>query len=191
MTSTHADQRLVADYVTTRLSPKRLRHTIGVAETATGLALRVGLDPGRARLSGLIHDLAREWEPTEMIATARRDGLALSDLEKKNPVLLHGRAAAQFARESWGINDEGVLNAVRHHTLGTPNPGPLDLLLYCADYVEPNRPFLDERLQALRESAPLPQLTLAIIEHIRTRGHELAPPTRGLRDAVVKMMESA
>ncbi len=175
-TSTEANVIRVSSYLE-ELSPGRLRHILGVADTAEALARRLNYDPGKARLAGLAHDLAREWPSEAITEGALRDGGGLSHLEEQNPVLLHGRAAAQFIHEALEVTDPEVLEAIRHHTLGTANPGILDLILYAADYVEPNRPFLDDRLKRLRDSGDLVSLVLGIIDHLRARGLELADPT--------------
>jgi predicted HD superfamily hydrolase involved in NAD metabolism len=176
-TSIDADVRKVSAYLEQNLSSKRRRHILGVADTAEALAGRFDYDPQKARLAGLAHDLAREWPPEAVTKEALRDGTGLSPLEEQNHVLLHGRAAAQFIRETFDVLDPEVLDAVRHHTLGTPDPSRLDLILYAADYLEPNRPFLDDRLRELRDSGDLVTLVLAVIDHLRERGRDLAEPT--------------
>lgn len=190
-TSIKTDESRLTEYIETHLSPKRRQHTQGVADTAEELARRFGMDPHRARLAGLSHDLAREWEPEQMKAVALRDGEGLSRLEEENPLLLHGRAAAQLLREEFGVDDDQLLHAVSHHTLGSREPSPFDLLLYCADYVEPNRRFLDDRLRRLRGTADLETLALAVVEHIRGRGHELAEETLAMARELRRRMESA
>ena len=190
-TSIKTDERRLVEYIETHLSPKRRRHIYGVAETAEELAHRFGMDTDRARLAGLAHDLAREWEPERMKEYALRDGQGLSPLEEGNLLLLHGRAAAQLLREGFEVEDEELLNAVGHHTLGRKNPSRPDLLLYCADYLEPNRRFLDDRLKRLRQTADLETLTLAVVEHIRARGHELADETLAMAHELRRRMESA
>ncbi len=176
-TSTEANAMKVSAYIEEHLPPGRRRHILAVADTAEALARRFDYDPGKARLAGLAHDIAREWPLAAITEQALRDGGGLSQLEERNPVVLHGRAAAQFIREAYGVKDPEVLGAVRHHTLGTDSPTTLDLILYAADYVEPNRPFLNDRLKRLRDSGDLVTLVLGIIDHLRERGLELADET--------------
>ncbi len=176
-TSIDADVRKVTAYLEQNLSPKRRRHIFGVADTAEALARRFDYHPLKARLAGLAHDLAREWPPEAVSEEALRDGRGLSPPEEQNRVLLHGRAAAQFILETFDVTDPEILDAVRHHTLGTADPSPLDLILYAADYLEPNRPFLDGRWGELRDSADLVTLVLAVIDHLRERGRGLAEET--------------
>lgn len=183
-TSIDTDVRKVIAYLEEHLSEKRRRHIFGVADTAEALARRFDYHPQKARLAGLAHDLAREWPLEAVTEVALRDGRGFSPLERQNAVLLHGRAAAQFMRETFGVADPEILDAVRHHTLGTADPSILDLILYGADYLEPNRPFLDDRLRALRDSADPVTLVLAIIEHLRERGRHLAEETLAMETAL-------
>ena len=124
-----------------RLSEKRYGHTLRVADTAEGLAQVHGLDPARARLAALLHDAARETEPEEFLRLAGEWGVPVGELERKSPKLLHGPVAAELARRELGVADEEVLEAVRAHTVGRAGMGPLALVLYVADKIEPARDY--------------------------------------------------
>jgi predicted HD superfamily hydrolase involved in NAD metabolism len=65
----------------------------------------------------------------------------VGDPERQSPKLLHGPVAAELARRELGIDDEEVLEAVRAHTTGSPGMGPLALVLYVADKIEPARDY--------------------------------------------------
>ena len=85
-----------------RLSDKRYGHTVRVADTAEGLAQIHSLDPDRTRLAALLHDAARETEPEDYLRLADEWGLAVGELERKSPKLLHGPVAAELARRELG-----------------------------------------------------------------------------------------
>ena len=124
-----------------RLSAKRYGHTLRVADTAEVLARAHGLDPDRARLAGLLHDTAREVSSEEFLDLAERWGLPVGGPERESPKLLHGPVAAELARRKLGARDREVLDAVREHTTGRPGMGPLSLVLYVADKIEPARDY--------------------------------------------------
>ena len=126
-------------YARERLSNKRYAHTQRVAETAERLAEFHGLDSKKARLAGLLHDAAREVGKEELLRVAEEDDLAVGDFEHERPMLLHGRVAAELARRDLGVKDGEILDAVRAHTTGEPEMGPLALTLFVADKVEPGR----------------------------------------------------
>jgi predicted HD superfamily hydrolase involved in NAD metabolism len=126
-------------YARERLSNKRYAHTLRVAETAERLAEKHGLDSKKARLAGLLHDAAREVGKEELLRVAEEDDLAVGDFEHERPMLLHGRVAAELARRDLGVKDGEILDAVRAHTTGEPEMGPLALTLFVADKLEPGR----------------------------------------------------
>jgi predicted HD superfamily hydrolase involved in NAD metabolism len=128
-------------FARSRLSEKRYGHTLRVADTAEDLALAHNLDEDRARLAALLHDAARETGPEEFLRLADEWDLPVGDPERQSPKLLHGPVAAELARRELGIEDGEVLEAIRAHTTGKREMGPLALVLYVADKIEPARDY--------------------------------------------------
>ena len=124
-----------------RLSAKRYGHTLRVADTAENLARIHGLDPGKARLAALLHDAARELSSAEFLDLAEGLELPVGEPERESPKLLHGPVAAELARRDLSVEDAEVLDAIREHTTGRPGMGPLSMVLYVADKVEPARDY--------------------------------------------------
>jgi predicted HD superfamily hydrolase involved in NAD metabolism len=124
-----------------RLSERRYEHTLRVADTAEDLALAHDLDAQRARLAALLHDAAREMGPEEFLKVAQEWHLKVGDPERQSPKLLHAPVAAELARRELGVDDEEVLEAIRAHTTGRTGMGPLALVLYVADKIEPARDY--------------------------------------------------
>ncbi len=138
-------------YARERLSDKRFDHTLRVAETAERLARLHGLDPAKARLAGLLHDVARETDGDELLRIAAKNSLPVGDPEREKPMLLHGPVAAELAEIDLEMRDEAVLEAVRVHTTGAPGMGPLSLVVFVADKIEPGRE--GDWVEELRELA--------------------------------------
>jgi predicted HD superfamily hydrolase involved in NAD metabolism len=128
-------------FARSRLSNGRYEHTLRVADTAEDLALAHDLDANRARLAALLHDAARETGPEGFLELADKWRLQVGDPERQSPKLLHGPVSAELARRELGIEDEEVLEAIRSHTTGRPGMGPLALVLYVADKIEPARDY--------------------------------------------------
>ena len=122
-----------------RLSDKRYDHTLRVAETAERIASIDGLDPAKARLAGVLHDLARETHGDELLRIAAETGIPVGESEREKPMLLHGPVAAELAKADLGVTDEAILESVRVHTTGAPGMGPLSLAVFVADKIEPGR----------------------------------------------------
>ena len=133
-----------------KLSPKRLKHTLGVAETAKELAKRhfPEIDTEKVEIAGLMHDFTKELPTEEQLALCEKYGITLSELERKNPKLLHAKTGAAIAREVYKLDGE-VESAVYWHTTGKAAMSGMEICLYLADYIEPNRK--DEGCVKLRE----------------------------------------
>ena len=129
------------DELAKRLSPKRFRHSVGVSQTAQSLAVRFGCDTDKAKLAGLLHDLAREVPVNELLPRALAFGIVVCDIERSEPVLLHAPLAAKMAQGEWGIDDVEILQAIILHTTGGLNMTLLDKIIYLADAIEPSRKF--------------------------------------------------
>lgn len=135
------DLETARDRVRGMVTAWRWQHIEGVVETARELARRHGVDQEEAVLAALLHDAAREWPAERLEAWAARGPVPLAPMERGSPELLHGLAAAEWARAELGVADERVLDAIRYHTTGRPGMSRLDMLLMVADYGEPGRTF--------------------------------------------------
>lgn len=124
-----------------RMGRGRYRHSASVARVAEKLAVRHGASPLKARVAGVIHDIARLWKGEELIAYARAHGLPVSDAARNAPVLLHAPVAADIARREFRIGDPDVLGAIARHTVAVPGMTRLEQIVYLADTVEPGRTY--------------------------------------------------
>lgn len=142
------------------LPKERYRHSLGVAETAEKLAIRFNYDLEKARIAGLLHDIARDLDDNEMLSRAKKANLMVSEYGFAMPLLLHGPVGAVMAREEYGITDQEVLNAIALHTVGSMDMSQLDKILFVADKIEPNRKF--HHVEEIRQHAEI-DLDLALI----------------------------
>ena len=127
----------------------RFLHSRNTALLARDMCLRFSLDPGLGYLAGIAHDLGKPLGDGMQIKFAKKYGGPLSRTEKEKPALLHGRAAAVFLRDFFGVNDEDVLQAVALHTLGGEEMCPLAKVIYVADKLEAAREKIDPAFRRL------------------------------------------
>ena len=116
------------------VSPERRAHIERVVALLKNWADAMHVDPqdqGRWLRAGWLHD-------------------ALRDAPLPDP-LAHGPAAADRAAAD-GERDRGVLDAVRFHTIGSPDWDDVGRMLYLADFLEPGR-------DAVTDHADLADLT--------------------------------
>ncbi len=121
------------------LDAKRYEHTLGVEYTAAALAMRYDAPVLSAQLAGLLHDCAKCMSNEKKISICEKYNLGVSEVEKKNPFLLHGKVGAFLAKEEYGIEDQDILNAIMNHTTGRPGMSLLEKIVFIADYIEPGR----------------------------------------------------
>lgn len=140
--------------------PRRLEHTLSVADTAEELALRYGVDPFCARVAALLHDWEKASSPARQIERARELGIDLGvDLELVKP-LLHGIIAARTLPARFPELPGEVWHAIAVHTTAAAHMVPLDEVLFVADGIEPLRPASPgiERVRSLVGEASLDDL---------------------------------
>jgi len=139
-------------YLKRKLSPKRYVHSIGVEYTAASMAFVHGEDVQRARIAGLLHDCAKNIPVEEKLKKALKFGIPVSDSERKDPELLHGKLGAYYAKKKCGVTDEEILSAISYHTTGKPGMTLLEKIIFVSDYIEPNRRMVPE-LPEIRKEA--------------------------------------
>jgi predicted HD superfamily hydrolase involved in NAD metabolism len=159
----------------------RYAHVVRVARCADIFAQSHALDARKARLAGMLHDLARLYSPTRLIDECERRNFTIDAFERANPVVLHARLGAAIAREAFGIDDPEVLSAIAKHTVGDGAMSPLDCVVYLADGLEPDRKF-SERAQlwelARHDLRAAMRGTLATtIAYQLRQGRSIAPQT--------------
>ena len=119
----------------------RYAHTVRVARCADVLAHVHRLSSSKARLAGMLHDLARLYPAPRLIAECELRGLKIDAFERENPVVLHARLGAELAKEQFSVRDSDVLSAIAKHTVADATMSPMDCVLYLADGLEPGRHF--------------------------------------------------
>jgi HD superfamily phosphohydrolase YqeK len=166
------------------VSNKRRAHIERVVALLDRWAAAMGIpddEASRWRAAGTLHDALRD-APEPMLRALTGDGTAL-------PELLHGPAGAVRAEQD-GERRQDVLDAVRHHTIGSPNWERTGRALYLADFLEPGRDFLVSERAELAERVP-GNFDEAFRQGVRLRivytlqqGGKLFPETVALWNAV-------
>lgn len=121
------------------LVKKRYTHTLGVSYTAAALAMKYGLDIKKAQVAGLLHDCAKCNSDEKMLEKCKKNKIAMTEIEKRNPYLLHAKLGAYLAKKEYEIEEEDILSAIVYHTTGKPNMSMLEKIIFVSDYIEPNR----------------------------------------------------
>ena len=118
---------------------KRYEHTLGVAYTATSLAMRYGASIESAKLAGLLHDCAKCMDHDKKISICEKHHIMITDVERRNPSLLHAKVGSFLAMDTYHVQDNDIINAILNHTTGRPGMSLLEKIIFVADYIEPGR----------------------------------------------------
>lgn len=161
---------------------KRFAHTLGVEFTAAALAMRYQADVTDAQIAGLLHDCAKCLTDEKRVSICEKHQISMTDIERRNPFLLHAKVGEFLAKEKYGITNPDILNAIRFHTTGRENMSLLERIVFVADYIEPGRRQAPN-LAEIRQLAftDLDTAMLKILEdtlsYLKATGGELDPMT--------------
>ena len=174
----------------------KFKHVIGVEAVVCDVAPLYGIDTQAACLAAVAHDLAKSLPFPEQIRQTKKLGLIEFDEDILSPQILHGRLAAAYVREQFGIDDQDILNAISYHTTGRPGMSPLEMLIYTADCVEPERnyPGVDKLRRKLYHN--LIEATAACMDmtmnRLEVKGASVHPLTRMARaNLIIRQMKEA
>ncbi len=126
-----------------RVSKKRFIHSMNVAKAAVMLAEIYGIDKGKAKLAGLMHDIAKEMKQEEQMAIVEGAPETAKELEHIPVKLWHGPVGSIYLKQKYGVDDEDILNAVKYHTTGRKNMSLLEKIIFLADYISEERRWPD------------------------------------------------
>jgi len=135
------------------LKPKRYEHSIRVFETALKMAEHFHADKQKVALAALLHDCGRQIPKEGSTAKAKELGIAVDEVEKAQPILLHAKLGVYYAVHKYGVSpdDREVLDAIRYHSTGTADMTETAKIVFLADLIEPGREF--EGVEEIRKAS--------------------------------------
>jgi predicted HD superfamily hydrolase involved in NAD metabolism len=148
---------------------------------AENLARAHGVDTAKARLAGMLHDLARLYSADRLMRECTERQVAIDNYAREHPVVLHAPLSARLATDMFGVTDADVLSAIAKHTLAGETMSKLDCILYLADGLEPGRDF-EERgrlagLALVDLNAAMRATIASSLRYLTQRQLPLAPQT--------------
>ena len=116
--------------------PKRYLHVISTAKVAYAIAKANQLEPSQAFLAGYLHDIAKNIDDEAAKEMYQNHTQTEEEMET---YALHQFVGAIIAEQEFNINQEAILEAIRYHTTGKDQLGPLAKIVYSSDKIEPLR----------------------------------------------------
>ena len=180
------------------LPAKLQAHIARAQDVARELAPYHAVDPERAALGILAHDVARAMPGVELLERAARFDLPIRDVERQVPLLLHGPVGAEILRREDGLTAAGdaemdLYQAVYWHTTAHPTLDALGKVVFLADKLDPNKrkryPYQPQILELARDNldaAILEFLTRQVVD-LTNRGHLVHPTMLEARDALLRV----
>ena len=147
------------------LSERRYIHSVGVMEMCEKLAKIYKVDVEKAKIAGLLHDNAKEMSPEEMLDYVKKNNIEITEIEKINTPILHGKIGADIAKKKYGV-DKQIEDAIKYHTTTNIKMDTLAKILYVSDKIEMNRMSDEYNIQEERDVAKkdLDRAVLMIID---------------------------
>ncbi|MBP9988521.1 MAG: bis(5'-nucleosyl)-tetraphosphatase (symmetrical) YqeK [Ruminococcus sp.] len=154
----------ITELIKSRLNEKRFIHSLNVAQSARELANEYGTNPDTAYTAGLLHDIMKNASDEEQLAVITEAGIELTPIELANKKLWHAVAGAAYVKNVMGIDDRGIILAVRYHTTGRADMTMLEKTIYLADYISAERTYNGvETMRKLCKSSPEDAMEFALI----------------------------
>lgn len=94
------------------LSNDRYQHTLGIAYTATALAMCYQVSIEDAELAGLLHDCIKEYDKKESLSIAGRPSVRFSAANMAAPQIWYAIIGSVVAEKRYGIAKPEILSAI-------------------------------------------------------------------------------
>ncbi len=122
--------------------PHRLDHVYGVRDTALKLGKKYNCNLEWLEIAALLHDITK-YESYEYHIREIQSYFDHADeiIAQYNPKILHAFSAAVVASTIFHVENEEILNAIMHHTIGRPKMSIYEEIIFISDYIEPNRTY--------------------------------------------------
>ncbi|MFI3226665.1 MAG: bis(5'-nucleosyl)-tetraphosphatase (symmetrical) YqeK [Clostridia bacterium] len=130
----------IKEEVLSKITPKKVNHTLGVIKAARELAIKWDGNVEDAENAALIHDITKHLNEKEQLNLCEKYGIIVDNIEKNSYKLLHAKTAAEIAKNEYNMNDE-VYRAIKYHTTLHRSMTLIEKIVYLADYIEENRTF--------------------------------------------------
>lgn len=129
--------------VSARMSEERFLHTLGVLETALHLAeFCMPASKFEIAVSALLHDVTKELSLEEQKALIKSSDYRISREDFLAPETIHALTAPiAIERDFPEFMTEKIINAVKHHTVGSPDMSLFDEIIFLSDFIEPGRKY--------------------------------------------------
>lgn len=126
----------IYDKIANMMSENRYKHTVSVALTAIEIAKNNQLDPKKAFIASMLHDIAKE---TSKDIAQKIMLKSFKNHLNEAEVVHHQFVGTIFAQKLFKIYNKDILRSIKYHTTGTKSMSKCAKIVYCSDKIEPTR----------------------------------------------------
>jgi len=171
-------------------------HIYRVRDVALELASPHGVPSDHAELGALAHDVCRAVPGDELLKMSADLSVAVSDVERDLPLLLHGPVGAELLRTEDELADHSLYEAVRWHSTAHASLDDLGKLVFLADKLDPQKAAVYSYQTKLHDMA-LESLDLALLEFLSRemavrleKGETVHPASVDARNSLILKLKS-
>lgn len=123
----------------------------------------IDVDSEEVAIAAILHDYHREEEKEKLDNYIKKHNIFLNEDEKKIPGFYHAATAAHYFKDEL---PESIIRAIRYHTIGSKDMGIVGALIYCSDYLNVGRSYIDgdTYMEYLQSCSNLEDLSLMILK---------------------------
>ena len=134
------DRAALLEEVSLRVNKARFAHILRVEAKAIELAHKYAGDVEACQLAALLHDYAKDMPRSEVVKIQQAAHIDAEMLAFGSQIW-HGPAGAYYAKETFGVTNQEVLDAIYQHTIGGEQMSLVSKIVFIADYIENGRDF--------------------------------------------------
>ncbi len=176
-----SDYETVDKKVKELVKATRYEHSVLVSLEAEKLARHYGIDSEKAKLTGLAHDIAKDFSDQENEEWITRYNLDKDLLRSNYRKMIHADVGALVCKEWFNFSDDMCL-AIKYHTVANDVMSMLDKIIFIADKI--GRKDIPEDLMNLKTLAyeNIDKAMIFFLEreevYLKKNGGDLLPQTK-------------
>ena len=178
-----SDYNIVNEKVKELVKETRYEHSVLVSIEAEKLAKCYGVDSEVAKLTGLAHDIAKDFSDEENEYWITKYNLDRGLLRSSYRKMVHADVGALVCKEWFNFSDEMCL-AIKYHTVANEEMSMLDKIIFIADKI--GRKDIPDDLKSLKKIAyeDIDKAMVFFLEreqdYLTHNGGDLLPQTKTL-----------
>lgn len=135
----------IESHVQQRMGEHRWNHSLSVAKLCKEIAHAHQLDEVVAWNMGIAHDVCKQLSKQKSEIWMKHH---LPEHINEAVAIWHGYVGAKYTKNRLYVEDQRVISAIYHHVLGD-GKSDYDIILYCADKLDPSRGYDSSKQIAL------------------------------------------